>query len=336
MTRARGREPDLALDEVVEGGVLFTTGQPVEFRYVHNDVKSSRLGARFGQDLEPAGMYVQHVATPAPLPPGWHAGTARLERPLVLRLTTGVEIYGPDGWKARLARHFRRRRAALTRALLAVGHDGVVRPGHVRRGGDRLLRGRAPARGRRQGAARARRPRQPGRRGAEVDAMTKSKRSKILYHATFAKHVPKIRKHGLRPLQPSLWVKAGDRSRYGQGEIFAFESATDAVRWAAKMDWELNRSMGTGDVVVVAFDGGDRRWEVDESDPLSQAGGEGRWLKSEAAVPAAAIVAVHPVTLALVRQVTAGRIKLEGAGKARRVPARDVGGLADAVRRLVR
>ena len=312
MTTTRGRVPDLALDEVVEGGVRFATGVPVEFRYVHNDQPAPRLGALFGQDLEPAGLYVQHVAGTAPPPSGWHAGTARLARPLVLRLTVGGRIYGPDGWKARLARHYGRRRAALTRALLAAGHDGVVT---TSTGGgahhtdeivllrpERAVIGREPGRGGK------------GRRAAGGAAGG----AQILYHVTFAKNVPKIRRRGLLLMQPSLWVKASDRSRYGRGEIFAFESATDAVRWAAKMDWELNRNMGTGDVVVVAFDGGDRRWAVDESDPLSQAGGEGRWLKSDAAVPPAAILRVHPVTLALVRQVTAGRVRLEGGGKGRR------------------
>ena len=43
---------------------------------------------------------------------------------------------------------------------------------------------------------------------------------------------------------PSNWIKAGNRKRYGDGEIYAFEHEDDALRWAGRMDWELHKATG--------------------------------------------------------------------------------------------
>lgn len=110
-----------------EGGLLFETGRPVTFRYVHNDEKAPKLGARFGQDIEPAGFYVQHVAEASAPPRGWSTGSATLEHPLVLveSYDPGA-IYGPQGWKARLTAATKKRGRALSRYLLSLGFDSVV------------------------------------------------------------------------------------------------------------------------------------------------------------------------------------------------------------------
>jgi len=120
--------PDLGLTSVREDGRLFETGKPVSFRYVHNDEKAPNVGARFGQNVEPSGFYVQHVPdSGSSLPRGWSSGTATLEHPLVLVESLDPDaIYGPTGWKARLHAATKKRRQALSRYLMSLGFDSVV------------------------------------------------------------------------------------------------------------------------------------------------------------------------------------------------------------------
>lgn len=99
-----------------------------------------------------------------------------------------------------------------------------------------------------------------------------------LYHVTLTKHVPSIQKKGLLPMQTSNWVKAADKKRYGNGEIYTFEHLADAVRWAAKWDYELTKKLGSGDVSILTLKS-DADWDVDDADPISQASGKGRWFK---------------------------------------------------------
>lgn len=117
---------DLKLATVREDGVVFETGRRVSFHYVHNNESAPKLGARFGQDIEPSGFYVQHVPAGGTLPRGWSEGTAVLERPLVLVESLDGSIYGPTGWKARLHKATKKKRQALSRYLMELGFDGIV------------------------------------------------------------------------------------------------------------------------------------------------------------------------------------------------------------------
>jgi hypothetical protein len=114
----------------------------------------------------------------------------------------------------------------------------------------------------------------------------------VLYHVTKTSNVLKIRKKGILRLQPSNWVEARSGQRYGEGEVFAFEVLGDAVRWAARWDWGLTTSFGSGKVSIVEFLAGDGEWTEDTADPIGQAGNEGRWLKSPRAVKPQQIVSV--------------------------------------------
>jgi hypothetical protein len=118
---ARVREPDPQF-----GTVLFETGAPVRFTFLRNTEPSPHFGARYGQDVEPTGRYILHKTEGSTPPRGWTTGVVELRRPLVMPLTTGADIYGPDGWKAHLVRATGKRGRALSRALLARGYDGVV------------------------------------------------------------------------------------------------------------------------------------------------------------------------------------------------------------------
>jgi len=85
-------------------------------------------------------------------------------------------------------------------------------------------------------------------------------------------------KQGITPMNPTNWVN-GDGDRYGGGEIFAMEDKLDAIRWALNWDWSKHQDMGTGKVSIVSFVDSKEGWEVDDADPLSQAGNNGAWLK---------------------------------------------------------
>ncbi len=119
---------DLALASVREDGLLFETGVPVRFPYVHNDEKAPHLGAAFGQHIEPSGFYVQHVPDSGrDLPRGWSRGTATLEHPLVLVESIDPDaIYGMTGWKARLFVATKKKGRALSRYLMSLGYDSIV------------------------------------------------------------------------------------------------------------------------------------------------------------------------------------------------------------------
>jgi hypothetical protein len=123
-------DSELVLCEVEEEGVEFVTGQPVAFRYVRNTEKSGHYGSRFGQDIEPAGRYLLHREEGKP-PKGWESGEIHFESPLVLKLTTDEDIYGPNGWKARLSRAFGGKKGkSLSKAILKAGFDGIVTCGN--------------------------------------------------------------------------------------------------------------------------------------------------------------------------------------------------------------
>lgn len=106
----------------------------------------------------------------------------------------------------------------------------------------------------------------------------------ILWHVTFTRSVKLIRKRGLLTFQTTNWIKRVDGSRYSGGEIYACDSELDALRWAGKMDWDHFKQTGSGRISLVGFKAHEEFWEKDESDPLSQAANEGRWLKSRKSV----------------------------------------------------
>ena len=112
----------------------------------------------------------------------------------------------------------------------------------------------------------------------------------ILYHVTTTKNASKIKKKGIVPMQPTNWVD-GSGDRYGEGEIYAFDHIEDALRWAAKMDWDFNKKMGSGDISIIKFKN-DGDWDVDTNDPLSQAANKGKWYKKMEMVPANKIVKI--------------------------------------------
>jgi hypothetical protein len=125
-----------------------------------------------------------------------------------------------------------------------------------------------------------------------------------VFHVTFARRLPSIKRLGITPRRRANWRRAGDLRRYGKkGEIFVFENRHDALRWAGVMDWEFHLETGSGELVVVEAEVEDDGWEVDDADPLRRSGSRGRWLKKVGSVPPECIVGVEKVTKDLMRSV---------------------------------
>ena len=122
----------------------------------------------------------------------------------------------------------------------------------------------------------------------------------VLYHVTLTEHVPSIQERGIVPMgAPSNWVK-GTGERYGEGDIHSFQTLKDAVNWAAKWDWEISSSWGSGKISIIKFSTDDTPWDIDESDPISQSMKEKDWLKRAALIPPENIIDIIPVTEELV------------------------------------
>lgn len=116
-----------------------------------------------------------------------------------------------------------------------------------------------------------------------------------LYHVTHTKHVAKIQKHGLKPMQTSNWVKAGDKERYGSGEVYTFTHHADAHAWAGRMDWAHHQKLGSGNISIIKLKKPENHeFEQDHNDPLSQAGAKGKWMKTNKPIDASHIVSVTP------------------------------------------
>jgi hypothetical protein len=139
-----------------------------------------------------------------------------------------------------------------------------------------------------------------------------------LYHVTYTNKTDAIKKKGILPMQTSNWVKTHGGERYGQGEIYAFTDYADAVRWAMKMDWEFNKSFGTGKIAIVKFKP-EGEWDVDTNDPLSQAGSKGKWVKSFSSVKPQNIESIQPLTPDVARGKfgAAKRVYRDGSGEYR-------------------
>jgi hypothetical protein len=124
------RDDSLLLVSVKEAGRQFTTGRPVRFPFVRNTGPSPKFGKTYQQDIEPAGRYLLHDDTDGTheLPGGWIRGEISVRSPLVL-LAQGPNddrLYGPNSWKMRLFRHYKKKGRGLSEALRRDGFDVIV------------------------------------------------------------------------------------------------------------------------------------------------------------------------------------------------------------------
>lgn len=134
------KNKELGLSEITEKGIKFKTGSPVEFEFIRNTKSSPNLGSTYGQDVEPAGIYMLHNTHNAEQQQkerlnkqGWQTGVIKFENPLVIELSKDYDdsglsqnIYGKKGWKQRLFNIYRKKGKKLTNFLLSKGYDGII------------------------------------------------------------------------------------------------------------------------------------------------------------------------------------------------------------------
>lgn len=133
--------------------------------------------------------------------------------------------------------------------------------------------------------------------------------SKKLMHVTLRKYIDAIREKGLTPgARPPNWMRGDITKGHGKGEFyeepynFAFDHPDDALRWANRMDWDLNQKMGSGRISVLGLDRmPQHRWIGDENDPLSQMGSAGQWWKSPHVIEPQYIGIDEPVTSSVLK-----------------------------------
>jgi len=123
--------PRITPKEIVELGATsggkFKTGEPVSFGYIHNTEKAPNMGARFGQDIEPTGRYIQerpNTFKGADFP-NMEEGTTAFNNPLVIDWGGGYQE--ATNWKRVLSVQYGGKTGKkLSDAIRKDGHDGII------------------------------------------------------------------------------------------------------------------------------------------------------------------------------------------------------------------
>lgn len=99
---------------------------PVTIPYAHNRNRAPYMGETYGQHLEPHGRYLVARGGKDRYPESdWETGEITFRNPL--HIPFGGNYSEPDNWKHRLSEmHGGKTGRALSRALVAAGHDAVI------------------------------------------------------------------------------------------------------------------------------------------------------------------------------------------------------------------
>lgn len=122
----RAADPDSPIDHPARA-IADADPDPIEFRYVRNPQSSTAnvTGSDFGQDIEPAGRYLNSTTDDAPTPDGWETGRVSFQKPLVMDFGGGYSE--PDNWKRRLSAHYGGLTGeALSDAVRGDGYDAII------------------------------------------------------------------------------------------------------------------------------------------------------------------------------------------------------------------
>ena len=95
----------------------------IKLQIVKNPEKAPYMGARYGQDVEPAGIYVTDYADyPSGIPTGWRLGEIRINNPLYIPVT----FDNLNQWKYDLSKKYKAKGKRLTEKLLNAGYDAII------------------------------------------------------------------------------------------------------------------------------------------------------------------------------------------------------------------
>jgi hypothetical protein len=101
----------------------FKTGQPITVGYLHGTESAPDMGERFGQDIEPAGRYL-NITKKDPYPrEGMEVGNITFQSPLILEWNA----YGQTGWKQVLSNAYGGLTGKeLSQAIRDDGFDAII------------------------------------------------------------------------------------------------------------------------------------------------------------------------------------------------------------------
>jgi hypothetical protein len=91
----------------------------LELDIARNPEKAPFLGDKFGQTVEPSGIFV--IQKNNYTPKGWLNGKALLQKPLFISLENGL-----TQWKFDLAKKYKAKKNKLTKKLMDEGYDSIV------------------------------------------------------------------------------------------------------------------------------------------------------------------------------------------------------------------
>jgi hypothetical protein len=97
-----------------------------ELDYIRNIEKAPKMGNRFGQDIEPAGKYINLMEKgQSYIPEGWEVGKVKFNNPLIIDWGGG---YGDKtNWKNVLSERYGRKTGKqLSQAIVNDGYDGII------------------------------------------------------------------------------------------------------------------------------------------------------------------------------------------------------------------
>lgn len=91
-------------------------------KIIKNTIPAPNYGSMFGQDVEPHGTYVLEKDFEGPISSPWVQGTAELNNPLIINITSDTQI----SYKYDLAKEYKAKGKSLTKKLMGKGYDGII------------------------------------------------------------------------------------------------------------------------------------------------------------------------------------------------------------------
>ena len=90
---------------------------------VKNPTQAGQFGATYGQDVEPAGIYVTDLKNyRSNIPEGWKTGTVYLNNPMYIKVTNDTLVK----WKYDLAKEYKTTGKRLTNKLKKLGYYAII------------------------------------------------------------------------------------------------------------------------------------------------------------------------------------------------------------------
>jgi hypothetical protein len=94
----------------------------MELNIIKNTEAAPYMGSRFGQDVEPKGVYVIEKDWDGPINHPWVQGKVTLNNPMIIPVSDETLV----SWKYEISNQFKAKGKKLTDKLMAKGFDGII------------------------------------------------------------------------------------------------------------------------------------------------------------------------------------------------------------------